>query len=42
MNLVFTISLSVQDLRRQVLWGSTESVRPVAILHVDLAQSKVT
>ena len=37
-----TISLAIQNLWGQVLGGSTEGVRHIRVLHVQLAQSEVT
>jgi hypothetical protein len=37
-----TVSSTVEDLGGKVLWGSAERVGHIVILHVELAQTKVT
>lgn len=37
-----TITLCIENFWCKILWRSTESIRPVAILHVELAETEVT
>ena len=37
-----TVSGTVQNLRSEVLWGSTKSIGHVVIFHIELAQPKIT